>query len=402
MQIPNSKVLCSVLSKAEQSKTRLNIKADFLPILQSVLPDIYGNPTFPAHDTIQTQFPPDKDIVILLSGGLGSCASLWRLLSSGRDPSIVFIEGLFQKPIELKRRECIKNIMLEGRSSTGTPLMDMDTHTTWLSTLKAPKEAKLLSRKSKIALIISLIWEAYDGNGLPSLIWGNVHDSLDVLQSMKSWGFTHVVPFDNDNSFVFCLSEAENISDTLREKYNVYNLILSPSQIMPKQITNLVCSCQEFKERNNQIGPFASMCLKCSGCSRYFDSWKDIVIDVHCIHVGSLKDDHRYYTNMPTFREEAKNRIDFSAFIHDKKESKEKKSKRGKKKAEEEKVAEEDEDVSESEDESPILEEPDFQNIPIVEEDAAADEDAETYDFEDAFEVDEDESEPKKRKRKIL
>lgn len=146
MNLPSSDVLCKVLLNAEKSITPLKIKKDYLPILQAILPEIYGSKEDLLESTTISNSLSSSSPLVLLSGGLGSCASLWRVLTYGRDPSIVFVENLFQANLELKRRNCVANIMLESRTCTGNPLIDMTTNKSWLSSLSSPTDAKKLSR----------------------------------------------------------------------------------------------------------------------------------------------------------------------------------------------------------------------------------------------------------------
>ena len=112
MEIPSSTLLCKVLLKAENSETPLKIKPSYLPILQAILPHIYGESTIECDNNNISNSLNSSSPLVLLSGGLGSTICLWRVLTYGRDPSIVFVENLFNNTLETKRRNCIANIMV--------------------------------------------------------------------------------------------------------------------------------------------------------------------------------------------------------------------------------------------------------------------------------------------------
>jgi len=427
IQLPSAKVLCNVLLQAENSKDKLKIKEAFLPILQAVLPNIYGDFQVAEYDCLLESFPNNKECVVLCSGGLGSTTSLWRVISSSRDPRIFFVEDLFERELELNRRECIKTIAIESKSSTGYQFIDEQSKKTWINSITIPPSAKNLSRKSRIIIIIASMWEFFNNNencNLPCLIWGNIQDCKIVLQAMSPWGFTHFIPFPDMSTSLFAFCECENISDRLRELNDIRSDNLAPSQVFPRNVSNIVCSCwsnikdTEYSFTNrikDTYSPFLKMCGKCNGCNRYIETWKNLTIVIPTLRLGTRiienREDHRHYENIKTLKIEEKIKRGFSEFIADKKDGKDKK-KRGKKKKieeqetkkdEEEEEEEEDEEEEEEEDEeinenSIILEEEDFANIPEMEENH--DEDVEPN-YEDFGESDGESSKKNKKKRII-
>jgi hypothetical protein len=67
----------------------------------------------------------------MCSGGLGSIAALWNIISWGRDASILFVEDLFGGELEKVRVNCIKKTMLEARADGGKPLASDPPFQTW-------------------------------------------------------------------------------------------------------------------------------------------------------------------------------------------------------------------------------------------------------------------------------
>lgn len=430
VQLPTAKVLCSVLAKAEASPTKLGIKSTFLPILQAILPNIYGTATSKPFDSIISKIPSNKNAIVMCSGGLGSVSALWRMLSLSQNLRIYHLEGTCDQDLEMTKRECVKSIALDARSCKGFPLVD-DNYKTWIRSLKVPENTKNLSRKSRIAIMIATVCESYGSSELPYLVWGNVQDCKELLQAMEPWGFTHYIPFNDieDSLFTFC--EAENTGDKIRDTYDIASDSLSPSQIFPRNISNLVCSCWEnkvdtrvpfmrrslleTKEKIKIFRPFLAMCSRCSGCIRYMEAWGKLSFEISSIRVGSRnlenREDHRHFENIPTLKREKKRKRGFSEFIADKKDSKDKKKRGKKKKVEEEEEIEEkvvqeegdDEDEDEEDEEEDInaviLETDDFTQIPEPEE--MPDDDEIPPDYE-AFDESDLETEKKKKKKKKI
>jgi hypothetical protein len=332
--LPPPQILCDILVKIENDGTK-NHKTDkdcLLQIFKCLKPNLYGKFVRKGESTVLDSFPEDKDLFVMLSGGLGSTNSLWRVLNSMRDPSIVYVEGLFPPDIDSSRKKCVKTLAIEARSSTGGPLASGPPWKTWLTTYKAPRGAEKLSRKARIAVIIASLHQCLEGKNLPVLVWGSVGDCIDILEATSSWGFTHVVPIIEREKIIFSLAEAESISLMFKEKHGVSDRELSPGACLSPIVTNLVCSCWAAHEgtltpSRGQSGnhkPFANMCGKCKGCDRWLKAWKNVCKVVPGIIVGRRgqvdRDDDRHWSKLPTLRVEGKFKRNFDEWIKEKEE----------------------------------------------------------------------------------
>lgn len=423
--LPSGQALKEVLGQAENSATPLKIKSAFRPLLQSILPEKYGNYVPGLKSTVVRNIESlSNKVIVMLSGGLGSTTSLWKVLKSELDFEICHVEGMYDKDLDIRRRKLVARILYDGRRSDGYPLT---MNKNIFFSLNAPNGSHKLSRRSRIAIMISLVRKKLVERGInqdefPTLVWGNVSDCIQVFDATQSWGFRHLICTSDSKSCIFTLAEAETISDSVRELYITKECIISPCEILPKNITNKVCSCwscqldtkipyeprSKIEERDGNIyESFLSMCSRCDGCKRYIDAWKKICIQIPKMRIGSWdlqsRDDHRHFENIPTLLIEKKNNKCFSEFILDRKEIKEKR--RGKKKKVEQENEEEDKDEEEEELDNVeematiLLADDKEYNEPIEEQDPIEDDDQSIeFNFEDS----DGEKENKKKKRKIM
>lgn len=445
-KVPSSRGLCNVLSRAE-SDNPPRIRGIFLPLLNSIRPKVYQIEQQRVDKVIVgEEIPRDNRLILLISGGIGSVSVLWRLLIGEYEFQPIFVEGLFERELELVRKECIKRVFLESRKETGFPMVDPVTKRIVLKSIIAPDGASILSRRARLALLTSIACEyirkmEWDLK-TTYILWGNVQDSISVLTAMDLWEVNHCVPMKDIESSLFCLTESENISDVIRERFIQNDYDLSPSAILPRNVTNIVCSCWsnlhdtqqpyrprvEIEAKNGPIyQPFLAMCSNCSGCLRYLDAWKRLYSNIS-IRIGSKnlqnRDDDRHYENLPTLREEKKLKRLFSEYIIDRKESKDKRKRGKKKKIEEDeeddeedkdtkKSAEEDDDDDDEDDE--VEEEPEDDNIEIAEEEQDysipvhqdedimfEDEEEPNFDFDFGDSDGETDRRKKKKKKKIV
>lgn len=83
MTLPSAKDLADTLYQAETKNELLKIKSTFVPIMQCIRPDIYGECRFTEFSTIRSQLNASQPLV-MMSGGIGSVSALWRVLTFSR------------------------------------------------------------------------------------------------------------------------------------------------------------------------------------------------------------------------------------------------------------------------------------------------------------------------------
>lgn len=324
---PSTEKLLSLFS-AVLNGLRPKVEPEISTILSAVFPNTYrpNEEVVTLSQPVIQQLPEDKDLLVLLSGGAGSLASLWRVLSSGREPSVLFVEGCHDGFLEKTRRSCVETVMAEGRNHRGGPLATPDLKT-WLTAVEAPDGMSKLPRKARIVMMVGMVWELLGGLDLPALVWGSMEEGL--LRCLAPWDFTHVVPFPDRTVSLFALAEAEAITDRLCGFHGFEKNTVAPGAMLVKGCTNIVCSCMDnpldteepFVPRTMQESPaprpFLSMCGRCSGCRPWFDAWTVLCSDIPFIRTGTRQnekeDDDRRPELLPTVRQEK--RIDFELLV---------------------------------------------------------------------------------------
>jgi hypothetical protein len=259
----------------------------------------------------------------MLSGGLGSTASLWRILTSGKECKILFAENMFSKNLETTRRKFIKDLMLDGKASNGVPLATgskEEGYKTWISSLATPRGSNILPRRARITLLTSLAYEYALNDPTSSqpltLVWGSVFDCYDLFEQLKIWNVKHIVPFPNRETALFCLSHGEIVSDTLISRHYVTPREFAPDCMLLYECLNQVCSCWDnnmdtkviYESRLEDLDkPFLSMCGKCSGCERWYDAVQILRQDMPNIRFGSKSssggDEDRNWKTCATMKE---------------------------------------------------------------------------------------------------
>lgn len=258
---------------------------------------------------LHDQLPFGKDLLLLCSGGLGSVASLWKILANGRDVSILFYENVFKDVdpfnVESNRQNCIEKIAFEARSSSGEPLANSDSFESWITTAQVPKNISSLCRKARIAILIVKTYEVLRsmGDNKPYVIWGSVGDCRDLFQEMNTiWPLDHVILFDNIEQAIFCLSEAR-IKSIAMKNYEREQRVYSLGCRLFEDIFDTVCSCWTDSCDPIMISslpkPFPSMCGDCSGCERYINGFKNLMTIYPGISLSSVPtNDLRHWKNL--------------------------------------------------------------------------------------------------------
>jgi hypothetical protein len=311
--LPSSCNVCNILIKAGKTKEPLSdLKGVPVEILSAVYPDIYKSEFKEEKpENVTYSLPFGSELVLMASGGLGSTASLWKILSSGRDCKVLFVEGMYDKLLESTRKKFIKELMTEGRGNNGNPLADGSIEEglqTWLDSVIAPVNAHLLPRKARIILLSILAYEKFQS--AISLVWGATFDCLDVFRALIPWKIQHVLPFSTFDTALFSLSYGEIVTDTLKEKHGVTSRTISPGPMLVSQCLNHVCSCwdnpldtnEKYQPRKEAIHkPFLAMCGKCNGCQRWLEAAELLYEKVPYIRFGTKEsgaddDDHHWST----------------------------------------------------------------------------------------------------------
>lgn len=324
--LPSSRIICDALIKASQSNQPLpNLQDVMLNILVSVYPEKYtpskaleiSNVEKP--ENISHTLPFGTNLVVMLSGGLGSTASLWKTISSGRDCKMLFVEGVYSKTLENVKKKFLRELATDARGNNGQPLADGSVEQgfqSWLDSLVAPKTAHLLCRKAKIILLSVMAYEKFNSPEMPlGLVWGSTFDCSNVYRALKPWNVQHIIPFSNHDTALFALSHGEIVTETLKEKHGVTSRTISPGPMLSLQCLNHVCSCWDNRLDTTQIyeprtvpmnKPFSAMCTKCDGCKRWYCAANVLYDRIPNIRFGtrevSGEDDDRHWKNIPTLK----------------------------------------------------------------------------------------------------
>jgi hypothetical protein len=395
--LPSSSVVCDVLLKAANSITPItNLHGVPVEVLAAVYPEKYQtNIPDEKPDNVSLSLPFGHDLLLLTSGGIGSTASLWKIISSGRDCKLFFAEGLYSKALENVKKKFIKELVTETRGNNGQPLADGSIDSgfqTWLDSSMAPKNAHLLCRKARIVLLTAMAREKFPvSSETPiSLVWGCTYDCRQVFQALQPWGFQHTIPFITHDTALFALSHGEVVTDTLKEKHGVTSRTISPGPMLVPQCLNQVCSCwdhasdtdQAFAPRTELIHkPFLAMCGDCHGCKRWYEAANVLYEKFPHIRFGTKDygngDDDRYWENIPSM-EKAPKRV----FISSEEPKKSMKKAKGRPKK-----TKEVKDTSDTEDEDDGKEEKDEEIPESEEEENSESEDEYLYDLEEEDDV---------------
>lgn len=207
------------------------VSAELKPLISLIWPEKFEVSLISNSGSVMDKIPFGADLLVMFSGGVGSTAALWNVISRGRDASVLFVEGGYPAVIEKTRGLCIKKVMLEARGDCGKPLTsDQESgYQTWLSSFRGPKGMSRLCRKARIAVLTATTFEAFgsDGSALPSLIWGSVFDCIPLLEeTARFWPFQHVVMFSDLEKALFSLTEAEAVSEKLKVSHPFGNTLL--------------------------------------------------------------------------------------------------------------------------------------------------------------------------------
>jgi hypothetical protein len=312
--VQNPKVLCEVLLKAQRSDGLLSAKEmQGVPaeLLQSVFPDKYGRLKVPETFRIANDVNATEQNVVLFSGGFGSGATLWKLVTRNATKTAVFLENMFPKPVDDARSECVKYVMTLARGTDGSLLVTGNPPQTMLSTAPAPKDAHLLPRRGRIALCIAVMHSATDPEGAkPVLVWGSVQDCTDVFYAMRDWGLRHACVYPDRVTALYSLSRAIALGHSYYEE--LYEGKLAPGACLPPDTLNNLCSCWQH-EADTEVAyllqpgekekPFEACCGSCAGCSRWYAALDRLYVAVPAINVlPAGTEDDRHFSNIPTAR----------------------------------------------------------------------------------------------------
>lgn len=255
--LPSAQTLCDILIKASETLP-LDLKNVPLELISAVYPEKYAHLVKPIEtddsreQTVFNELPYDTDFVAMFSGGIGSTAALWKLVTSGRDFTLMYIEKMFYPEVEAARTVYVKDMVLEGKLSNGHPFQ-REGNVSLLDSCEAPRNAHLLTRKARVAVIVARVYEhmklwnvqnqGQSGSQAVAFVWGSVFDCTDVFRAMHNWKVKHVILFPNRETALLCVSHGEVVTDNLRDKHRVPALCYAPGPMLIYQCLNRTCSC---------------------------------------------------------------------------------------------------------------------------------------------------------------
>lgn len=305
------------------------------PALLELWRTLRSGPSAAQVETVQREPPRAGRAVAMLSGGGGSTAAFWRALTAthGVTLTAVFVEsqgsvvgsaGSHRASFENRRRECVRRLMLESRTSEGRPLADGPPWQPRLRSVRAPPEWDHLEPRMRLAASVAFAAdEVISSDGPITLVWGSsAWEHRDVLAAMEGWCFAHWVPFPGPREALFALAECELWSNRGRSCDDASSstdaerpiapeaTIVSAGACLPLNCTDLVCSCRGVVpvDRNPDL-PLAAMCGACAGCAPWFASWNSLCLVVPTLRIGGRhngRGDGAHWSTLPTLRVETK------------------------------------------------------------------------------------------------
>lgn len=228
---------------------------------------------------------PEMDVILLCSGGFFSVSALWKIIEMKRQPIILFIEGLVDEKIEQKQKRVLAKIVLEMRNENGKRLgtFTQKGYKSWVQSVfisgseKNLKKMRLYSRYEMIDVILDFLFK--DDHNCYQIIWGNSFKKEFSIFLKNTTKKLHFSCFENEAMSIQCFYDGERKSDKVRYDYRITPEEISPCELFPFRISNLVCGCSEvFSERRKlpESFPFLTYCFQCVDClffEKHFISW---------------------------------------------------------------------------------------------------------------------------------
>lgn len=232
----------------------------------------------------------EENVLVMLSGGLGSTAALWWTLKQGYTPWVSFVDG-FTPEANRAERQSVRRLVLGSRNGAGMPICSSNSDPRWIT---LPYVQQHIDKAHDLAMLYYSAYEAAKSRQCSRIVWGAVGEEAEVLKSVSEFFNQYggpkgtlliqsIFPFSSRDEILTELHYAEMVTDKilsqLQPNERVYGAVL------PEKAIEYTHSCAGDKKPNWCGTPRLDACQGCQGCKR----WEDV-----------LTPEWRGYTDRPT------------------------------------------------------------------------------------------------------
>ena len=239
---------------------------------------------------------PYNNPAVLLSGGIGSAAVLWRCAyESGCTPVFFHFEGRWKAKSEKVRRKNVVAMMSGTTNSEGLPLASRVDHGKWESALTCLPFPEVSEGEEGLALTLMCLMAAASDQtlGRTLLVGNGASPYQDTLASLEEcFGIKVRFCFPEEKHALLCLAEARLLSRRVRESEENYSEgKIAAGASIPVEVIDSLCSCPNSQERGqasqDRAYPFRQMCIACDACRGWCEGWAKACVTCKSILLGA-------------------------------------------------------------------------------------------------------------------
>lgn len=222
-------------------------------------------------------FPVKEDnVLVLLSGGLGSAASLWWTIKQGYTPWVLFVDN-FTPEANLREREAVKRLVLGTRNQDGLPLCGPNSDPRWIT---MPFTYQHGDMPHNLAMLYYMAYDVAKSRQCSRIVWGAVGQEQVLLKSLSTFFdfyggprgtllIQSIFPFASREEILTELRYAEVVSEKILET-TLENERPHGAHLPSKAIEH-THSCVGKLQRNwaANVEDGRNCCSGCYGCSRW-------------------------------------------------------------------------------------------------------------------------------------